>query len=419
MEVRSPTLLGLLFLLFLAGWPGCSRARPLTTEAYVWQQVRTPAVDDAVRRAGPELDGFYLQAANVVFALEGPKVRRFDMAWRAASETGKRVGIVLRIPSATGGLGSVPEHARVIGDLIGELQREAGRAGVQLDEVQIDYDCPESKLEGYGGFLRELKAKGVGGDLIFTALPSWLRRKEFRRLAGAADGYVLQVHVLEPPGKGETEAVVCDVRKARAALAEAERIGKMFRVALPTYRSVMVMDREEKPMNVISEGDPPPLPDGGRLVPGAANARELAGLVAELKAHPPRGLVGIVWYRLPVETDRMNWPWLTFLAVAEGRRSEARLEVTLAEQAEGYVKVEIRNAGELPEPWPEAVRVRWKAGQFAGADGLNGYGMDVGAEERSCVFRLVKRPLFDLAAGRSVTVGWVRVEGVKELEISP
>ena len=68
-----------------------------------------------------------------------------------------------------------------------------------MAELQIDFDAAESKLAGYREWLVALRSRVGTTRLVFTALPAWLRHEEFRALAQAADGFVLQVHSLERP----------------------------------------------------------------------------------------------------------------------------------------------------------------------------------------------------------------------------
>lgn len=388
---------------------GCTKPPPLTTEVYVWQRVITPAVGEAIRRGGPGLDGFLLHAADASFPGNAPRIQRFEAPWAAVAATGKPGGPVIRIPHADGGLGSSPAHAAVIADLIRDHLETARNAGIRAPEVQIDYDCPESKLGIYGAFLRAVKAQFPDTPIVFTALPAWLRHTEFRDLARAADGYVLQVHSLTLPDAEDSRAVICDVGAARTAVREAEKIGVPFRVALPTYQCVVLLDSQGRRVDVVSEGAVPSSAEGLRAIPGASDPKALADFVAELQANRSRLLTGVIWYRLPLDTDRMNWAWSTFQAVAAGRQPASRLEVALTPDPRGFAAVEIRNAGESPEPLPALLRVSWKDGELESADGLNGYQVEPSAGESLCRFRLVRPPLFDLPPGRTLTAGWVRI----------
>jgi hypothetical protein len=395
----------------------CSKPPPLTTEAYVWQQTHTEAVDRAVERASPMLDGFYFHAADVSWPGPTAKIKTFEIPWAVAAATGKRAGIVIRIPAAEGGLGSSPRQAAAVAELIDSFLQAAKRAGARCDEVQIDYDCPESKLELYVSFLAALKAALPHASLAFTALPSWLKSPRFRDLAKTTGKYVLQVHSLELPGKADSAAVICDVSKARAAIAVADKIGIPFRVALPTYRCFVLLDRAGKRVDVISEGTFPATSPDVRIVSGESDPGALANLVAELQTHRSPNLTGVIWYRLPADTDRMNWAWLTFRAVAGGRQPASHLEVTLVARSEGYSTVEIRNTGEKSEPIPKSISVEWKGGSFEAADGLNAFHAKADPSNHSCQFLRAGESLFDLPPGRSLTAGWIRVRGGESFKL--
>jgi hypothetical protein len=381
--------------------------------------VNTPAVDEAIHRAGPVLDGFLLHVADVFFRGDTPRITRFEAPWTAVATTHKPGGLVIRIPHADGGLGSSPAHAAVITDLIRSSLGDARAAGVQTPEVQIDYDCPESKLGSYVTFLRGVKTAFPCTPVVFTALPSWLENAHFRDLVRAAGGYVLQVHSLSLPKAGDTKALLCDVEAARAALRKATNVGVPFRVALPTYQCVVLLDGNGKRVDVISEGALPLANPGLRAIPVTSDPQALAALVAELKTHHSRLLTGIIWYRLPVDTDRMNWPWSTFQAVAAGRQPASHLDVVLTPDPRGYAVVEIRNTGESSESLPHHIAVTWKEGAFEAADGLNGYRVTAPQPaENLCRFELEKAPLFDLPPGKTVVAGWVRVRSASSLQVS-
>ena len=399
------------------GMAACSRpARPvppaLTTECYVWQQSGGPAVEAAVARARETMEGYYLHAAEVKFGPEAvPVTKRFAAPWAAAAATGRRVGLVIRIPVAEGGLGSDARQARAIAELVSELKAEGAKAGAHLEtaEVQIDYDCPDSKLALFAVFLTALRAQGVG-PLVFTALPSWLNQPAFPKLAQAADSYVLQVHSLELPRAGETEIDLCDPEKARQALRRAAEIGAPFRLALPTYRSVVLEDAGGKVFGVVSEGEAPEESPGIRRVPGRSRAPELARLVGELRPAPPAGLRGIIWYRLPVEGDRMNWTWPTLQLVAAGHEPISRLAVRAVPDPKGFSTVQPVNTGETSEPLPSTLQVLWASdGRPAAADALGAYREE--NPPRDGHWRLVLKgvPLHELAPGQKVTAGWIRV----------
>ena len=201
------------------------------------------------------------------------------------------------------------------------MAAEARAKGISLSEIQIDYDCPESKLDDYRGLLPGLREAAAPVPVTFTALPSWMgQRRAFSRLIAAADGYVLQVHSLTPPADPKSEFHLLKPGETRE------------------------LDRRRRPASDARSGWPSPptatsrpsIPEGsswvsrrkGRSSPGrrgaaprrcAAIPRDLAELVRDWTRDRPRKLAGILWYRLPVAGDRMNWAAPALRAVMAGR----------------------------------------------------------------------------------------------------
>jgi len=355
------------------------------------------------------LDGFAVHAADLSFRHDSEKIDRFDIPWPAFRQTGKPLTLVIRIPYAEGGLGSTPDHLKAVEKVIGQLLASGRAANVPCREVQIDYDCPESKLELYAGFFDKLHAIRPDLFVTFTALPSWLKSTAFLALIQSASRYVLQVHSLQLPKNGDTAAVICDVPAARQAVARASQLAVPFRVALPTYSCTVILNAQGERVDVVSEGNP-----GAQGITGRSDPVALAGLVAELQEHRPPGLEGIIWYRLPVESDRMNWSWPTFRAVLAGRAPLSQLEVSLVPHAEGYVTLELRNAGEKAEPLPRSLVVQWSGGTYASGDALGGYHLT--PSETSCRFTAdqPKRP--EIAPGQTFVAGWLRITDPRDLK---
>jgi hypothetical protein len=122
--------------------------------------------------------------------------------------------------------------------------------------------------------------------------------------------------------------------------------------------------------------------------------------VSEWKRNPPRHLQGIIWYRLPIETDRRNWKWITWQRVASGEMpsSDLRLEVKPTEN--GAWDIVLSNRGERDERLPEIIHTGCETLVL---EGLNGY--TSGPPNQ---LHLEKAPWPWLAPGASFTMGWLR-----------
>jgi len=399
------------------GLVACRPPARLSSEVYVWQQVGSPALDAAIERGSRDLDAFYLHAADVTFATDRSTIRRFDLPWRAVAKTGKQVGIVIRIPEAKGRSGLSPDHAVEIASLARSIIAEARAAGITCQEVQIDYDCPDSRLSTYAAFLLKLKSLSPGDRIVFTALPSWLMKTDFGKLAASADSYVLQVHSLELPATNDSTAVICDVEKARQAISRASRSRVPFRVALSTYQCVVLLNADGKRLGVVSEGAIPAIPPGTVIIPGYSDPAQLTRLVADLKTNHPPLLTGIIWYRLPVDTDRMNWPWITFQAVSSGRQPKSRLEASLQPQPQGFSTIELKNLGEMPEHRPSRITIRYNSAAPDSADALAGYRLISEPSSRTLTFQDTVPFSPGIVPGKSLNIGWLRTSSLDGIQV--
>ena len=71
----------------------------------------------------------------------------------------------------------------------------------------------------------------------------------------------------------------------------------------------------------------------------------MAELVRDWTRGPAPGADGILWYRLPVAGDRLNWSWPTLRAVMAGR-APGRGRAAVREPEPGLVEIDLVNDGE-------------------------------------------------------------------------
>ena len=228
-----PAWLALLSLLASCGERGQSTV-PLRQWAYVWQREWTPAVSAAIRQAAPKLDGFVVLGAEIAWKDGKPKVLRPPVDWAVLRETRKPIGIAMRIDPFTESATARDGRTRLFFETATSLVDDARQHGVTCAEFQVDYDCPEKRLAEYRAWLAPLRDAVKPVRLVITALPSWLDESEMAKLVAVADGFVLQVHSVPTRNEGERVAL-CDPERARRWVAQAEKFGRPFSVALPTY----------------------------------------------------------------------------------------------------------------------------------------------------------------------------------------
>jgi hypothetical protein len=285
---------------------GCSEPVELTHAAYVWQRSWTPAVSAAVQAAPAD----ELRVLAVEF--ERGELVRVDVDVSALAASRRAVVAVARVDGARlpDGLNLEPLHAVV-------ARWRAG--GVRVVGVEVDHDCAAGALGNYADWLAGERARSPGERWSITALPAWTGAGALPRLTGLADEVVLQVHAVRAPS-------IFEAGRARAWL-EAFSVARgpgQLRVALPTYR----------------------------VEAGAALPDEVQAFLTELREDPVPGLVGVSWFRLPVEGDRSAWSGATLRAVIDGAALQPKVVVHRQLRGIDVYDLVAENVGNVDAPWP-------------------------------------------------------------------
>jgi hypothetical protein len=302
---------------------------PLRQEAYVWQREWSPAVRDSIGQAR-DLAGLAVLVAEVDLRPRTPSVIRIPLDAATLKSYGRPVGATLRVHAFPGRFVDDPRMVDSIRNLVRDVAAEAKAKGLSLAEIQMDYDCPEWKLDDYRGLLVSLRRSVAPVPLTFTALPVWLyQHRAFRKLIDAVDGYVLQVHSLQPPQSSTEPIVLAEPRSARAWVERAAQFGKPFRVALPTYSYQVAFDAKGKLIGLMAEGPFVTFGEGITVRSASSDPQAMAGLVRGWTEGHPKELTGILWYRLPVAGDRNNWTWPTLRAVMVGQAPKPGLHAEM------------------------------------------------------------------------------------------
>ena len=257
--------------------------------------------------------------------------------------------------------------------------------------------------------------------IVITTLPSWLDEPAFPSLVREAGHYVLQVHSVASP-LGDAHATVCDPSLARKWVVRAEKIGLPFEIALPTYRSLAGYGADGKLLGAVSDGARPAWPAGTRMREYSTDAEAMARLVDEwTKARPPH-CEGLLWYRLPVDTDRNNWRWPTLRAVIAGHAPRVSRALLINNAAPTNTPLELAdvsllNDGESDDLPRDAVEIHWDAAKaHATAEALPGW--DVNLQEAGTA-KFSPRPesIRHLPAGDARAIGWLRLEPAAAIHV--
>ena len=380
--------------------------------AYVWQRSWTKPLQDAVIEQHTNFAGFVLLHAEVQWVRGQPKVFRVPLDFGLLREAHVQCGLALRVGPYGGPFASNNPVMVQLTELAASLVKEAQTNGVTPTELQIDFDCAESKLAGYREWIMALRRKLAPLPVALTALPTWLKQTAFRELASSADGFVLQVHSLDRPRGIDAPFTLCDPQKARAAVRQAGELGLPFRVALPTYGYVLAFTADGKFVGLSAEGPSLNWPKGTLQRKVNANPAELSQLIAEWSNHPPAHCRGVIWYRLPIAGENLNWPRATLSMVMSGRSPSVSLRLE-ARRSGALVEVDWVNAGGAVKTGAVAVRARWQQGALLAGDGLHGF---VLSESSSNSARFINQSV-RLRPDERQQVGWLRFNQETEVEL--
>lgn len=459
MKKRSVVLLALLIaavaavaVLFSFNWPGRRTSGPLRHEVYVWQRAWTQPVREAVAQRATNFAEVVPLKAEITWTDKKPELARVAVDYPTLAKSGRPIGLALRIGPYSGPFASLPPHPALspaggegeklrgsfreplssgggeggrrpgegaaIGngedvtaylcDIAASLVAEARNNGVSPAELQLDFDCATSKLDGYRIWLEAIQRRVAPLPVTITALPSWLRSSAFERLAQTAPNYVLQVHSVERPASFDAPFSLCDPADARSAVERAGRLGVPFRVALPTYGYVFAFATNGQFLGLSAEGPRRNWPAGARLREVSSNPIELAALLQGWTADRPAAMRGVIWYRLLVAVDNFNWRWPTLGAMLAARVPRESFRAGTRRVEAGLVEISLVNEGELDISSRLAVEARWSGARLVSGDGQRGFQLADGGPSAAS-FQTQTQPS-RLRAGESIVVGWLRFD---------
>ena len=404
-------------LAFLTG--GCRQAQqavsgPLTQRGYLWQREWTPAVIDAAVEADRRMDGVVILGAEILWEGGRPRVVRANIRWEAVKAFHRKCAIALRVAPYPGPFSTDDAAARVIAGTAKSLLADARAHSVSPDEFELDFHCAQKNLAGYRAWLGLLRPLVHPARFVITTLPSWLDQGAFPDLIRAADGYVLQVHSV-PTREESGRASLCDPALARKWVAKAAKLGVPFSVALPTYRCLAGYDPAGKLLGVAMDSVQQAWPPGTQVLEFATDADGIAALVHEWQSGRPQAMRELLWYRVPVATDALNWRWPTLAAVMAGRKPAHKL--VLVKDGENPVDIALANQGEAEESFAGKVSVGWKGAAPVSSDALPGWKVDVGSGV--AVFTQETGHRVRVSPGGRRGIGWIRFEKTTVVELHP
>ena len=123
---------------------------------------------------------------------------------------------------------------------------------------------------------------------------------------------------------------------------------------------------------------------------------------------------GVIWYRLPVRGDRLNWTSPTLSAVMAGHSPEADLRVRLRRPDPQLVELDVCNLGTADHDAPVRIAVRWEGARRLAGDAFKGFDF---RDSSNTTLVCWSQPGFDrLPPGAARTVCWLRFDRETEVK---
>jgi len=329
-------------------------AGPPPHDAYIWQRLWTPKVVAAAAQSANLIARWHLLVGEAAASGHWTAVA---VPWTEIRGTDRPIVAVIRIDGRL-------DEARMPA-LLDRIAATVASAPA-LAGLEIDYDCPTSKLAGYARFLAALRQRLPSGlALSITALPTWMSSPALERVAAELGEIVLQVHAVDDPRHGLFDPVQAE----RWVRDFGRRIPGPFRVALPAYDVRVTWRADGKLASVEGERKLLTGHDDGETL--GADPKAVLDLIHSLERAAPVGLRGFVWFRLPTTADVRAWSLDTWRAVITGHLPPARLDAALVPtDSPNLWDVTLINEGQVDVSLPRQVRL--DPGCEA-ADGANGF----------------------------------------------
>lgn len=402
-----------------SSWPAPRATVPMAQSAYVWQRAWSDRVVDAVSARVPSFDGgAVLLAAEVAFEKEGMREMEVALDHGAIARLGQPVGLALRI-------GPCPSKRLGERDTIDALSRlavrviaDARNAGWNPSELQIDFDSATSRLDSYRRWIEEIRSAVAPVPVTITVLPTWMSSRSFGPLVQATAGFVLQVHSVEKAEIEGDEPSLCDTASAIRWTERAAHFGVPFLVALPTYGYLAAFDEKGALVALIAEQAAPEHLRAATVREVRSDADAMAELVAHWRRSRPQPMRGIIWYRLPVEGDSLNWPWRTLVRVMQGERAAPALSVQGEVSSDGLVEIVATNTGDADAQLPAAIAVRWRgSARLVAGDALGGLLWSRDGTGGARFTRADDAAPPRVRPGERRMLGWLRLSAGTEVEV--
>ncbi|WON79028.1 DUF3142 domain-containing protein [Serratia sp. UGAL515B_01] len=365
--------------------------KPWDQQVYLWQRVWTPEHATALA-ASHDLFSTLRVLGLQVHPHDGFRVIPVNRG--LLQQDSRPLWLVVRLDGQLQHL-----NASVIHQQLMRLLLRWQTAGLTVIGIEIDHDAATAQLPEYQQFLRQLRQQLPASlQLGITVLPTWLTSPVLPRVLQQVDSSVLQVHAVLSPKQG-----LFDGPLALRWISQFARISPHpFRVALPAYGMGLVgFDTQ----GALVESETP-LRVAGYAQELTVAPQQIASFLQQLALLNPRHFRGIVWFRLPLDSDRRAWSIATLRAVINRQPLATQWQVEFLPQQNGLYDLNIQNSGPIDAPLPKEIRI--KANGCLAADAVGNYQLATTSEQP----RFIRIRSDQLRSGQSRPLGWLHCQEI-------
>lgn len=404
---------------------------PLTISYWYWQTPFALRPTDISELRTMGVRRIFVRAGTITFDSSGSLHLRFSQEYSGPTPGISEClvfnfdyGIVRRFETI--------DNALIARSLADNIQREralAGRAGLHIDGVQLDFDCPTRLLPKYADLLKMLVPRIHQEKLDFsiTALPTWYTSAKVRDVAHVVDFMAPQFYESAIPRSLDHFCTISNLPLMQRGVQAAGRLGQPFYVGIPAYGHALVYgatgkligvyhdlgvddalrapylhyssgcgaDSDGRPAHgkaytgedlvelttdapVTEDHDSPEasedLPEVGpfRLVYDLPTANEISQAISALRADRPANCRGVILFRYPEPGDADTVPLESVAAVLRGETPHPSLSLSASVASDPWQVIEA--AGDEDERVSRHVELWLKntgtSGGFPGPDTL-------------------------------------------------
>jgi len=368
---------------------------------YIWQRIWTDEHAVALAQSKTDFTELRVLALQLRQAKNGPVWTQAQVDLPLLAADGRAVQLVVRLD---GQLKQLP--TTVLQQKLLTLLQLWQQQGVKVTQLELDYDCASSQLGAYAAWIKELrKLLPQTLALSITALPDWLGKAGWHELQQQADQLTLQVHSVLSPQQGLFQAELAK-GWAQQLAAEAQ---KPFYIAVPSYHSALL--KQGDGWLVESEQ---PLQSQAKRKELWLDAQQVQDFSLWLQQQDWPLLQGLVWFRLPLPSDKRSWSYAQLQAVSSGKPLVADLNISVQDKSPQFELV-AENHGFVAAQLPAEIHL--SGNSCSAADAVSGYQLNFSKDKNQLQFMLSKAEAV-LQPGQSLVLGWALCQKLSVVKIT-